>query len=118
MVSAKLKRHLETNRLSLKNKNTNYFADLFENNKKEIDFMRRATTASEKAFKMSYHVAELVPKSKQSHTIAEKLILPACKIIVKEMLAADAVKEVAKLSLSDNKRLVSSQTDCRYVCGY
>ena len=51
MVPAKLKRHLETNHPSLKNKNTNYFARLLENNKKEMDFMRRETTVSEKALK-------------------------------------------------------------------
>ena len=78
MVPAKLKRHLETNHPSLKNKNTNYFARLLENNKKEMDFMRRATTVTEKALKVSYHVAELVAESKQSHTVAEKLILPTC----------------------------------------
>ena len=101
MVPSKLKHHLETSHQSLKNKNTNYFACLLENNK-EMDFMRRATTVFEKAHKVSYHVAELIAKSKQSHTVAEKLILPACKIIIKEMLGANAVKKVAKLPLSDN----------------
>ena len=102
MVPAKLKRHLETNHPSLKNKNTNYFARLFENNKEEIDFMRRTTTVSEKAIKVRYGAAEFIAKSKQPHTAAEKLIPLACKIIVKEMPGADGVKDVAKLSLSDN----------------
>ena len=58
---------------------------------------------------MSYHVAELVAKSKQSHIAAEKIILPACKIIVK-----DAVEEIAMLSISDNtivRRIVDMSVD-------
>ena len=65
MVPAKLKRHLETNYPSFKNKNTNYFARLLENNIKKMNFMRRVTTVSEKALKVSHHVAELIAKSKQ-----------------------------------------------------
>ena len=51
VVPAKLKRHLETNHPSLKNKNINYFSRFLENNKKEMDFMGQATTVSEKALK-------------------------------------------------------------------
>ena len=98
MVPAKLKRHLDTNHPTLKNKNTSYFRRLLESNKKEVECMRRATTVSQQALKVSY----LVAKAKQPHTVAEKVILPACKIIVKEMVGPDAVKEVAKLPLSDN----------------
>ena len=101
MVPAKLKRHLDTNHQTLKNKNTSYFRRLLKSNKKEVDFMRRTTTVSEKALKVSYLVAELVAKAKQPHTVAEKVILPACKIIVKEMLGLDAVEEVTKIPLSD-----------------
>ena len=41
-----------------KNKDTNYFARLLENNTKEMDFMRRATKVSEKALKVSHHVIQ------------------------------------------------------------
>ena len=55
-----------------------------------------------RGLKASYHVAELVAKSKKSHTVAEQLILPACKAIVTEMLRPEAAKEIAKVPLSDN----------------
>ena len=102
MVPAKLKRHLDTNHPTLKNKNTTYFRRLLGSNKKEVNFMRRATTISEKALKVSYRVSELIAKEKQPHTLAEKVILPACKIIIEEMIGPNAVNDVAKLPLSDN----------------
>ena len=54
------------------------------------------------ALKASYHVAELVAKSKKSHTVAETLILPACKDNVNDMLGPEAVRKIAKAPLSDN----------------
>ena len=102
MVPAKLKRHLDTNHPTLKNKKKTYFRRLLESNKKEVNFMRQAATISEKAVKVSYRVAELRAKEKQPHTLAEKVILPACKIIIEEMIGPNAVKDVAKLPLSDN----------------
>ena len=76
--------------------------------------MRQATTVSENALKVSHHVDELVAKSKQTHTAAEKLILPACTIAKEMMLGADAVKKVAKIPLLDitiDRRIVDMYSE-------
>ena len=59
-------------------------------------------TVSEKAQEASYLVAELVAKEMKSHTFAETLIMPACKILVKTMLNTDGERIIAKVPLSDN----------------
>ncbi len=38
----------------------------------------------------------------ESHTVAESLIMPACKIIVRTILGEEAEIEISKVPVSDN----------------
>ncbi len=57
---------------------------------------------SDKAQEASCLVVELVAKKMKSHTIAESLIMPACKIIVRTMVCEEAESELSKVPVSDN----------------
>ncbi len=47
-------------------------------------------------------MAELVAKKMKSHTIAESLLMPTCKIIVRTMLGEEAESELSKVPASDD----------------
>jgi hypothetical protein len=46
---------------------------------KQANVVEKRATISEKAQVTSYEVAEIIAKKMQPHTIAEDVILPACK---------------------------------------
>ena len=54
------------------------------------------------AIEASYLVALRIAKAKKPHTIAEELLLPATKDIVRVMLGADYVGKLNTISLSNN----------------
>jgi hypothetical protein len=103
MVLSKMKRHFNTKHGHLSGKDKNYFSRLLssEVNKKKKDMEKRATIA-EKAQVASFKVAEIIAMKMQPHTIAEDLILPACKEIVKSMLGEGAEKEIPVVPLSND----------------
>jgi hypothetical protein len=57
----------------------------------------------------SYLVVELTAQKRKSHTVYEKLIMAACKIIVGKMLEQDAVQEIVNVPLSN--RTINRHTD-------
>ena len=58
---------------------------------------------SAEAVSAPFEIALLVAKQKQPHTIAESLILPGAKILVKRVFGEQAVAKLNVVSLSDNK---------------
>lgn len=114
MLPNKLKRHLQTKHLSLKNKSMYYLVRLLENTGKRATFMSVVTEVNDKAPKVNYLVAELVAESRKSHSVAETSFIPACKAIVNEILGPDVVKDIAKVLLSGNRIARRFEDVCRH----
>jgi hypothetical protein len=66
------------------------------------EVFEKKVTIREKAQEASYLVAELIAQKMKSHIIAESLIMPACKIIVRKMTGKEAESEIGKVPVSDN----------------
>lgn len=82
MVPSKLKRHFTTKHAHLGGNNLNYFKRLVELKSKEASY--------------------LTSQQMKPHTIAESLILPACRAIVRTMFGDEAEQEITKILLSDD----------------
>ena len=102
MVPSKLKRHFLSKHSQLSEKHLEYFQGLLIGHEQQMLSFAKKVKISSKAQEASYLVAELIAKQMKPHTIAEKLILPACRIIVKTMIGAQAEQELSKIPLSDN----------------
>jgi hypothetical protein len=59
-------------------------------------------TVSVKAQEASYLVAELTAQRMESHAVAESLIMPACKILVRTVTGKAAESEIDKVTVCDN----------------
>jgi hypothetical protein len=64
--------------------------------------MEKRATISETAQVASYKFAEIIAKKMQPHTIAEDVILSACKEIVKSMLGDGAGKDISLVPLPND----------------
>lgn len=102
MVPSKLKRHFNTKHSHLSGKNKTYFSRLLSSEVKQAKVMEKRATIADKAQVASYKVAEIIAVKMQPHTIAEDLILPACKEIVKSILGDAAEKEISVVPLSND----------------
>lgn len=102
MVPSKLKHHFRTKHGQLSDKHVNYFKRLLNSRSKQAVRFVKKVTISDKAQHASFLVAEIVAQQSKPHTVAEKLIMPACIAIVKTMLGSDAADEIQKVPMSDN----------------
>ena len=109
MVPSMLSRPFVTKHSQLQDKNLNYFRRLLEQQSKQKTAFQKLLTVSEKAQAASYNVAEMIAQQTRSHTLAESIILLACRKIVKRILGDKAEQEIRKTPLSNNtiqKRIV------------
>ncbi|XP_029654862.1 zinc finger BED domain-containing protein 5-like [Octopus sinensis] len=87
---------------SLRDKKSSYFKNMLKSQKTQSATFVKTLHVSQKALEASYLVAELIFKNRKNHTIGEKLILPACKIIVSKILGKEATKKIDNIPLSNN----------------
>ncbi|XP_077969918.1 zinc finger BED domain-containing protein 5-like [Styela clava] len=103
MKPSLLLRHLRTNHADRKNRDQSYFRRLAEQMKrKRLDRTGLFHQKGTEIVKASYDVAFLVAKSITAHTIAESLIMPAAKILVRRVMGEESVAKLDSVSLSNN----------------
>ncbi|GFW16554.1 SCAN domain-containing protein 3 [Trichonephila clavipes] len=87
MVPSKLQRHLVTN---LSTKDKSYFKRSLSSKIKQVKVFEKQVCVSEKAQVASYEIAELIAVNLKPHNLAEEIILPACRKIVKTIIGGSA----------------------------
>ena len=96
----KMKRHLEAEHSHLKDNDRAFFqskADVCK--KRRLDDQGEMHITSKAAIEASYIVAYRVAQMMKPHTIAEDLILPCFKDVVRTMLAIEQGKKLSPISL-------------------
>ena len=103
MKPSLLKRHLERNHPNKMNADKSYFQRFANNFKRQrMDKTGQMQQKSQDVVAASYAIALLVVEQKQPHTIAESLILPGAKILVKRVFGEQAIARLNAVSFSDN----------------
>jgi hypothetical protein len=103
MKPSKLELHLTKCHPELRGKDINYFQRMATALKKQkLDGTGSYQTQNERALEASYRVAYLVAQKQKPHTIAENLILPAAKEMVRLVIGEDASKKLNQIPLSNN----------------
>ncbi|GFS80517.1 BED-type domain-containing protein [Trichonephila clavipes] len=81
---------LLTNHPSLSTKDKSYFERALSSKIKKVKVFEKQVSVSEKAQVASYEIAELIAVNLKPHNLAEEIILPACRKIVKTMIGGSA----------------------------
>jgi len=103
MKPNKMKRHFDAKHPNFAGKDVQYFKNKADGLKKSrLDFDGKYQQQNLAAIEASYLVAFRIAKAKKPHTIAEELLLPATKDIVRVMLGAEYVSKLNTISLSNN----------------
>ena len=109
-----LKRHLESNHSDKKDRDKSYFQRLGENVKRQrLDQTGQSYQKSAGILYASYEVSLLIAKNMEAHTIAENLVLPAAKILVRNLIGEKEAEKLNSVSLSNNtvRRRIHDMSD-------
>ena len=97
------KRYLESNHAEKKNKHQSYFERLGENAKRQrLDKTGQFHQKKDGVVKASYEVSLLVTQNMKAHTIAESLVLPAAKTLIRNVIGDKAAAKLDSVSLSND----------------
>ena len=97
-----LKRHFLGKNSSLIDKPVTYFEEILANMQQSRKFIRKFTTSNKKSLKASYLVSSRIAKTAQPDTITERLILPAAKDVVENLIGEAQARKLGKVSVSNN----------------
>ncbi|CAI6344305.1 unnamed protein product [Macrosiphum euphorbiae] len=98
----KLHRHIDTNHPEMKGKPLDFYKKKLESLKTSKNNIFNFTATNQKATYASYKICLRIAQTGKPHTIGESLILPAIKDAVGILFDQKCLKEVEKLSLSNN----------------
>ena len=115
MKPSLLQRHLDTNHPDKKNRNESFFQRLGEHVKgQRLDNTGTIYQREKGVVEATNEVALLIAKNLKAHTIGEQLIMPAAKMLVKNVLGEEAAAKLKSVPLSNNtvkKRIEEMSVD-------
>ena len=98
----KMKRHFDAKHPNFAGKDVQYFKNKADGVKNRFYFGGKYQQIHRAANEASYLVALRIAKAKRPHTIADELLLPATKDIVRVMLGAEYANKLNTIYLSNN----------------
>ena len=103
MKPSLLNRHLVSNNAEKQDKDRSNFERLGENARRQrLDQMGQYHQNKVGIVKASYEVSLLIVQNMKAHTIADTLVLPAAKTLVKNLIGDEAAAKLDRVSLSDD----------------